>query len=71
MVYLAVARRQDEGGETALGKGQSYGRAIEDGICGLVRDVKDLKRLFGVPVVQCEVAARAGNIPQEASLAVL
>ena len=48
MVYLAVARRQDEGGETALGKGQSYGRAIEDGICGLVRDVKD-----GAVIIDC------------------
>ena len=36
-----------------------------------MRGLKLFKRFFGIPVVQGEVAARAGNIPQEARLPIV
>ena len=59
---------QEERCKLSLEKCQAFGGAIERGVGGMLRGFELCEIFFGVPVVQGEVAVRAGKIPEEARL---
>jgi hypothetical protein len=52
----------------ALGNGQVFGGAINGGVDWAIRGFKLFVGGFGIPVVEGEVEARTGKVPEEASL---
>jgi hypothetical protein len=60
-----------ESAESAFGESEMFGGAIDCGVGFEIRGFELLKRVFGIPVVEGEVEARAGKVPQEASLPVV
>jgi hypothetical protein len=52
----------------AFGEGERFGGAIDRGVGFAICGFELLERVFGIPVVQGEVEARAGKVPEEASL---
>jgi len=57
-----------EAADMTFGEGEAFVGAIDRGVGSLVRGFELLERGFGIPVVEGEVEARAGKVPQEASL---
>jgi hypothetical protein len=57
-----------ETAEAAFGEGERFSGAIDCGVGCEIRGFKLLERGFGIPVVEGEVEARTGKVPQEASL---
>ena len=48
-----------------------FGGPIDCGVVFEIRGFELLKRVFGIPVVEGKVEARAGKVPQEASFPVV
>lgn len=60
---------ESEGAEAALGHSEAFGGTIECSVGSVLRCLELKEVVFGIPVVQGEVKARAGNIPEETCLA--
>jgi hypothetical protein len=52
----------------AFGEGERFGGAIDRGVGSAICGFELLERIFGIPVVEGEVEARTGKVPEEASL---